>query len=289
MANEITLWQRQQYREGVLLALQQQKSLLREAVRDDGKLNGKRVFFDLLSATSMRKRTVRNQATVLTDQVHNRRSGTMDFYDLHMPVDPIDIHRIGSDPTSSYQQNGVMACNRTIDDVIIAAMTGTAYEDETGSTAVLFNAGGTALIADGGVGLTKDKIIAAKKQFMANMVDPTEKLYWAYGSEQFEDLMNIDEVVNNDYNQKALQDGRVVYFCGFNWIPTERLGVGAVAGSRRNIAWVKSGVGYMLGQGMDVQINRRPDLSNISQISISIDLGACRVEDGKVLAIDCVE
>jgi hypothetical protein len=289
MANEITLWQRQTYREGVLLALQQQRSLLREAVRDDGKLNGKRAFFDLLAATSMRKRTVRNQPTVLTDQIHNRRSATMDFYDVHMPVDPIDVHRIGSDPRSSYQQNGIMACNRTIDDVIIAAMTGSAWEDETGSTEVAFNAGGTALIASGGTGLTKDKIITAKKQFMANMVDPTEKLFWAYGSEQFEDLMNIDEVVNNDYNQKALQDGRVVYFCGFNWIPTERLAVGAIAGTRRNVAWVKSGMGFQLGQGMEVQINKRPDLSNIDQISISIDLGAARIEDGKVLAIDCVE
>jgi len=203
--------------------------------------------------------------------------------------DPIDVHRIGSDPRSSYQQNGIMACNRTIDDVIIAAMTGSAWEDETGSTEVAFNAGGTALIAHGGVGLTKDKIITAKKQFMANMVDPTEKLYWAYGSEQFEDLMNIDEVVNNDYNQKALQDGRVVYFCGFNWIPTERLAVGAIAGTRRNVAWAKSGMGFQLGQGMEVQINKRADLSNIDQISISIDLGAARIEDGKVLAIDCAE
>lgn len=287
MANEITLWQKQQYREGVLLALQQRTSKLRGSVRDDGKLNGKRVFFDLLSSTSMTKRTVRNQPTVLTEQLHNRRSGTMDFYDLHMPVDPIDMHRIGSDPTSSYQQNGVMACERKIDEVIIAAMTASAWEDETGSTEVTFPAG--SLIANAGTGLTKDKIITAKKTFLANMVDDSEKLYWAYGSEQFEDLMNIDEVVNNDYNQKALQDGKVVYFCGFNWIPSELLGVGAVAGSRRNIAWAKSGVGFHLGQGMEIDIGKRRDLSNISQISISIDLGAVRVEDGKVLAIDCVE
>ncbi len=289
MANEITNWQVQTYKEGVLLALQQRRSKLRAAVRDDGKLVGKRVFFDILAATAMAKRTVRNQPTVLTEQIHQRRSGTMDLYDLHMTVDPLDKHRIGSDPMSSYQQNGVMACERKIDEVIIAAMTGTAYEGEDGTTSVAFNAGGSALIAHGGTGLTKDKIIEAKKTFMSNLVDDSETLYWAYGPEQFEDLMNIDEVVNNDYNQKALQDGKVVYFCGFNWIPSTLLGVGAIAGTRRNVAWAKSGVGFFLGQDMAIEIGKRRDLSNVDQISITIDCGALRVEDGKLLAIDCAE
>ena len=289
MANEITNWQIQTYKEGVLLALQQRRSKLRAAVRDDGKVEGKRVLFDILNATAMTKRTQRNQPTVLTEQSHARRAGVFDFYDLHMPVDPIDIPRIGSDPTSSYQQNGVMACERQIDEIIIGAMTGTAYEGEDGTTAVLFNAGGTALIAHGGTGLTKDKIIEAKKTFMTNHVDDSETLYWAYGPEQFEDLMNIDEVVNNDYNQKALQDGKVVYFCGFNWIPTTLLGVGAIAGTRRNVAWAKTGVGFLLGKGMEIDIGKRRDLSNITQISINMAAGALRVEDGKLLAIDCVE
>jgi hypothetical protein len=289
MANEITNWQVQTYKEGVLLALQQRRSKLRAAVRDDGKLVGKRVFFDILAATAMAKRTVRNQPTVLTEQIHQRRSGTMDLYDLHMTVDPLDKHRIGSDPMSSYQQNGVMACERKIDEVIIAAMTGTAYEGEDGTTSVAFNAGGSALIAHGGTGLTKDKIIEAKKTFMSNLVDDSETLYWAYGPEQFEDLMNIEEVVSNDYNQKALQDGKVVYFCGFNWIPSTLLGVGAIAGTRRNVAWAKSGVGFFLGQDMAIEIGKRRDLSNVDQISITIDCGALRVEDGKLLAIDCVE
>lgn len=287
---EISEWQIQTYKEGVIMALQQKKSKIRAAVRDDGKVNGKRVYFDILAPTAMKKRTARVQPTQLTDQNHQRRAGAMDLYELHMPIDPIDIPRIGSDPTSSYQQNGVMACERQIDDVILAAMIGTAYEGEDGSTSVAFNAGGSALIAAGGLGLTKDKIIAAKKQFMANEVDvDTEQLYWSYGPEQFEDLMNIDEVVNNDYNQKALQDGKVVYFLGFNWIPTNRLGVGAAAGQRRNIAWAKSGVGFLLRESMDVQINKRADLSNIWQVSITIDCGGIRTEDGKVLAVDCVE
>ena len=143
------------------------------------------------------------------------------------------------------------------------------------------------LVVDGGTGLTKDKIITTRKMFEAALFDSDEQLYWAYGAEQLEDLLNIDEVVNNDYNQKALQDGRVVYFCGFNWLPTQRLPV--VAGVRKTIAWVKSGVGFHLGQGMNVEIGKRRDLSNIDQISISIDLGAVRTEDAKVIRIDCVE
>ncbi|OGQ00029.1 MAG: hypothetical protein A2Z40_03175 [Deltaproteobacteria bacterium RBG_19FT_COMBO_60_16] len=289
MAGEITNWQIQAYKEGVLLAVQQRRSKLRAAVRDDGKLVGKRVFFDLLAATSMKKRTVRNQPTVLTDQTHNRRAGSMDFYDLHMTVDPIDIHRIGSDPSSSYQQNGVMACERQIDDVIIAAMTGTAYEGEDGSTSVAFNAGGNALVANAGVGLTLDKILAVGELYESMDLPEDEPRYWAYGAAQRTDLLNINEIKSNDYNNKALVDGKVIYFAGFNWISHQRLGIPAGAGIRRNITWAKSGVGFFLGQNMMVDIGKRRDLSNVDQISITIDCGALRVEDEKVIAVDCVE
>lgn len=289
MANEITTWQVQTYREGVLTALQQKKSLLRSAVRDDGKLVGKRVFFDILSATAMTMRTQRNQPTVLTEQIHSRRSGTMNLYDLHMTVDPLDVHRIGSDPSSSYQQNGVMACERQIDDVIIAAMIGKAYEGEDGTTEVAFNASGSALIEGGNLGITIEKIIQARKQFMANEVPEDEPLYWAYGAEQLEDLLHMPELKSKDYTRGALEEGKMVPFMGFNWIPIGRLPTTAGPGIRRNIAWAKSGVGFLLGQGMQVDIGKRRDLSNVDQISITIDCGAIRVEDGKVIAIDCVE
>lgn len=288
MAGEITNWQIQSYREGVLLAVQQRKSMLRKAVREDGKVVGKRVFFDLLAKTSMTKRTVRNQATVLTDQTHNRRAGSMDFYDLHMSVDPIDVHRIGSDPKSSYQQNGVAACERQIDDVIVSAMLGNAYSGEDGATVVPFDTANY-LIVNGGTGLTLAKILEVGEKFIAKDLAEDEELYWAYGAAQRTDLLNINEVKSNDYNTKALVDGKVIYFCGFHWVPFQRLPKTAGAGISRNIAWAKSGVGFHLGQGMEVQINKRPDLSNVDQVSISIDCGALRIEDEKVIAIDCVD
>jgi len=289
MAGEITNWQIQAYKEGVLLAVQQRRSKLRASVRDDGKLVGKRVFFDLLAATTMTKRTVRNQPTVLTDQAHNRRSGTMNLYDLFMTIDPIDVHLIGSDPTSSYQQNGVMACERQIDDIIIAAMLGTAYEGEDGSTAVAFNTSGNQLVANGGTGLTHDKILAVGELYESMDLPDDEPKYWAYSAKQRTDLLNINEIKSNDYNNKALVDGKVVYFGGFNFIPIQRLTVPAGAGIRRNITWAKSGVGFYLGQSMEVKINERADLSNVKQIGITIDAGACRAEDEKVIAVDCVE
>jgi len=289
MAGEITNWQIQAYKEGVLLAVQQRRSKLRASVRDDGKLVGKRVFFDLLAATSMQKRTVRNQPTVLTDQTHNRRAGSMDLYDLFMTIDPIDVHRIGSDPTSSYQQNGVMACERQIDDVILAGMLGTAYEGEDGATLVAFNAGGNALVANGGTGLTLDKILEVGELYESMDLPDDEPKYWAYGASQRTDLLNINEIKSNDYNNKALVDGKVVYFGGFNFLPFQRLGIPAGAGIRRNVTWAKSGVGFFLGQNMEVKINERADLSNVKQIGITIDCGAVRVEDEKVIAVDCVE
>lgn len=288
MANEITTWQKNTYRDQIMLAVQQTKSVLEGAVRNDGQLRGVRSFFDLLGSTTMRKRTVRNQPTVLTEQVHTRRSCSMDLYDLHMPVDKLDLHRIGKDPSSAYTQNGIAAVQRKKDEIIIAAFDGTAFEGETGSTASAFDTANY-LIANGGTGLTKDKIIEAKKKFFANDVDMNEKLYWVYGPEQLEDLLNITEFTSSDFTTKALQDGKITYVMGFNWLPSNLLGVGAVTGTRRNFAWAASGVGFQLGQNMEVEINTRPDLSNIKQISIDIDLGAVRVEDKKVLAIDCVE
>ena len=87
------------------------------------------------------------------------------------------------------------------------------------------DAGAGQQIAAGGTGLTKAKLIQAKKLFRQNEADAEngEELYIGYTGEQLEDLLSQTEPASSDYNNvKALVDGTIKRWMGFEWVPSER-------------------------------------------------------------------
>ncbi len=284
---DITVAQKQAYTAGFILAFQQTASKLRGAVRDDGVISGKRVFFDKIGAETANRRTTRNQDTTPSDPNHTRRAGVMYPYSWARLVDPVDVRWLGKDPTDSYTRNGIMAFNRSIDDEIIASSLGTAYEGESGETATAFLA--AQQIVHGGVGLTLDKLIDLRAAFMANEVPEDEPLYFAYTSNQLKDLLNDNKLTSADYNTvKVLAAGRLEgTWMGFNWINSERL---SKSGTTRScIAWAKSAMGMIVSEDIKVRIGERADKSYVTQIYVEMDIGAVRIMDEGVFEVQCTE
>ncbi|MCK5641299.1 MAG: hypothetical protein KAJ19_10895, partial [Gammaproteobacteria bacterium] len=241
MSVEITTAMVEQYKGNVELLSQQKGSRLRDSVMTETVV-GKNAYFEQIGATAAQKKTTRHQDTPQTDTPHARRRVSMDDYVWADFVDNEDKIRTLIDPTSPYAVNAVMAFGRSIDDVIIAAATGTAYTGVAGGTATSLPSTydqGTSASNDG---LTLAKLIGAKGAFWTQDVDEDEQLHIAVASKQLQDLLNLEKVTSADYvTIKALVNGEIDTYMGFKFHRTQRLAISATD-VRTCFAWVQSGV-----------------------------------------------
>lgn len=181
--------------------------------------------------------------------------------------------------------------NRSMDDEIIAAFfaTATTGEDAGGTTA--FPAANQVAVNFGGSNsdITADKLKAARKILRANEVDPDEELFCAISAEQFEALLNDDEIINRDYTMiNKLDEGEIVKFMGLNFIASERLSTDTNA-YRRVPVWAKSGMVLAKRKSVTSKVSERSDKSYSTQVYAAMDIGAVRLEEGKVVEIKCDE
>ena len=169
----------------------------------------------------------------------------------------------------------------------------TAYTGETGTNAVTLPAGQK--IAAGGAGFTLAKLRSAMKLFKANnAIMPGDDLYVAWTSAQEDEFMDTNEVKSVDYNtQKVLVSGGVEGFYGFKFIRLEDAADGTLlpkSGSTRScFAWAKSGLLLGLGQDITAKIDPLPNKNYAVQVYASMDIGATRMQEEKIVQIDVVE
>lgn len=267
---------------------QQSVSRFQSAVRVESGIVGDSKKINRIGATAAQKRTTRHGDTPLIETPHTTRWIDLDDYEWADLVDELDKKKMLADPTSDYLKAGVAAMNRSKDDAIYAAMRGNA-RSSSGTVALP----AAQKIAVGGTGLTKAKIIQAKKMFRANEADEEngEELFIAYGSEQMEDLMNDATLTSADYSAvQILSDGNVPKgrkWLGFTWIPSERMTLATT--TRYTCAWAKSGVALGVGADVMTRVTERADKSYAMQPYARMSIGATRVEDAKVVEIACNE
>lgn len=286
MSVEITTAMVEQYRSNVQLLAQQKGSRLRNSVRIEG-IVGENSFFEQIGATAAQKKTTRHMDTPQIDTPHSRRKVSMDDYVWADFVDNEDKLRTLIDPASAYAINAVNAFGRSIDDVLIAAASGTSYTGKTGGTAVALPS--SQKIAEGNTGLTIAKLIDAKGLFWTNDIDEDIPLHLAVSSQQLQDLLATTQVTSADYtNIKALVKGEVDTFMGFTFHRTQRLAVDA-SDIRTCFAWAQDGLLLALGADIHTKISERPDKNYLVQVWCGMSLGATRMEEKKVVEIGCDE
>ena len=286
MSSQITTAFVQQYSNNVQMLSQQKGSLLRNAV-DAETIVGKNAFFEQVGQAVAQKRVSRHSDTPQIDTPHARRRVSMVDYEYADLIDKQDQVRTLIDPTSSYAQAAAFALGRAMDDEIISAVSGNAFSGETGSTTVALPSA-QKITESGTDGLTIAKLRSAKEKFDSASVDPSIPRYIVVGPKQISDLLGTTQVTSSDFNTvKALANGEINSFLGFNFITSNRL---SIASSKRLcLAFAMDGVKLALGQDIMTRIDERSDKGYATQVYVCMTMGATRMEEEKVVTIQAHE
>ena len=286
MSSEITTAFVQQYSANVQMLAQQMGSRLREAV-DVETVTGKNAYFDQVGSTSAQIRSSRHADTPQIDTPHSRRRVSLADYEWADLIDDQDKVRMLIDPTSSYAKAAAAAMGRSMDDVIITALGGTAYTGETGSTSTVLPAG-QKIVESGTAGLTIAKLRTTKEKFDLASVDPSIARFIVVSPRQITDLLGTTEVTSSDFNTvKALANGEINSFLGFNFIVSNRLSI--ASSKRKCIAFAQDGITLAVGKDVNARIDERADKSYATQVYYCMSIGATRMEEEKVVEVQAHE
>jgi hypothetical protein len=290
MSNQITTAFVQQYSSNVQMLSQQMGSLLRGVV-DVESVVGKNAFFDQVGKTTAVVRTSRHADTPQIDTPHSRRRVSLADYEWADLIDNADKVRLLIDPTSSYAKAAAAAMGRAMDDVIIAALGGTAYTGETGSTSVALPSAQKPYSSSQSDGLTITKLLEAKRLLDAADVDPSLPRFIVCGPKQISDLLGTTQITSSDFNTvKALSQGQIDSFLGFKFIVSNRLKFDATnTDDRLAYAFTSDAIKLAVGQDVLARIDERADKSYSTQVYYAMSIGATRMEEEKVVEIACDE
>ena len=286
MSTQITTAFVEQYSSNIQMLSQQKGSLLRDKVRVES-VTGKNAFFDQVGSVTASVRSTRHADTPQSDTPHSRRRVSLVDYEFADLIDDLDKVRMLVDPTSTYALAAAYAMGRAMDDAIIAAATGSADTGVAGGTAVALPS--SQIIAEAGTaGLTIAKLRQAKEIIDLADVDPSLPRHIIVSPKQITDLLGTTEVTSSDFNTvKALAQGDINSFLGFNFIVSNRLNI---ATSKRDcIAFVSDGIGLAVGKDSTARIDERADKGYATQVYYSAAFGATRMEEDKVVKIQAYE
>jgi hypothetical protein len=286
MSTQITTAFVEQYSSNIQMLSQQKGSLLRDKVRVES-VTGKNAFFDQVGSVTATVRSTRHADTPQSDTPHSRRRVSLVDYEFADLIDDLDKVRMLVDPTSTYALAAAYAMGRAMDDAIITAATGSADTGVAGGTAVALPA--SQIITEAGTtGMTIAKLREAKEIIDLADVDPSLPRHIIVSPKQISDLLGTTEVTSSDFNTvKALAQGDINSFLGFNFVVSNRL---AVASQIRDcIAFVSDGIGLAVGKDATARIDERADKGYATQVYYSAAFGATRMEEDKVVKIQAYE
>ena len=127
-----------------------------------------------------------------------------------------------------------------------------------------------------------------KEKFDLASVDPSIARFIVVSPRQITDLLGTTEVTSSDFNTvKALANGEINSFLGFNFIVSNRL---SIASSKRScIAFAQDGITLAVGKDVSARIDERADKSYATQVYYCMSIGATRMEEEKVVEIEAHE
>jgi len=299
MAATIDTAFRQGYQDEFEVKFQQDGSRLRPFITERPQ-NVERKMYDRVGTVNVTQKTVRHGPTVLVDAEHTRVACLMDDWRPDaLAFDNEDQLRMEmADPRNAYASTQAKALGQQLDRVIITAATGTTYTGKNGTTAETYTAAtyGVAVnaVAPGQVAadsnLTIEKLIQAKAKFgTQESADPNERLTFVLAQSQLNSLLRTTEVTSADYNTvKALVNGQIDSFLGFNFVRTELLAKDA-NNVRTCLAFSKSAIIVGMGSSLITRMDQRADLNYTWQVWCQGTFGAVRTWREKVVSVACDE
>lgn len=293
MPDNITVAFVQEYKANTELLLQQEGSRLRDKVMTGSHTGKAASIVEQFGSATAQEKTGRHADTPLLDLTQDKRWVVPMDIEWATLVDKEDQLRALIDLTSPIARAGAAAMNRKIDDIILAAVFGTNYTGENGTTSESFGTLGSGTYDVGvDVGGTASGLNVSKLQkgirilMTANKGELMEPVFGAISSYEHDLLLKEMQVVNRDYgNSAVLVDGRVKRFMGVDFTITERLNI--TSGNRHIPLWVKSGLYLGVWNDIVAEITKRADKSYATQVYLCMTVGATRTQLGKSVRLVC--
>lgn len=281
----------QDYKSTVELLLQQKGSRLRGSVTSDSYVGKAGTAVEQFGPAEATKKTSRNMDTPNLDVPQDKRWVYPVDYIWAKLCDSTDKLRMIVDPTNPFAVNGANAMLRAYDDEIIGSFFASANVGENGTSSETFDT--TNYQVGVNTGGTASSINVAKLQEALRMLmtafkgEVDEMIFCAIGPFEHDALLKEIQVTSKDFNggQPVLVDGRIRRFMGMEFIITDRLDISS--GNRRIPVWVPSGMHLGIWQDLVADIGKRRDKSGAWQVQLDATIGATRLQQGKVIEIQC--
>lgn len=218
-------------------------------------------------------------ATPTSDLPWSRRVSLAQTYHMGETVEQEDVVQMLIDPNSNASAAIANGMKRKIDDILIAAATGTALNGD--GTTSAFPAG--QVVGDGTGVISIDNILEVQEKFYKNDIDPDESKVMVISPTVQRKLMSLMEVTSGDYqNSKALATGMLPNWMGFDWVVSNRLLV-PVAGQISCLAFTKRALGFQVNSDIAAKVAEDPSLSFAWRIYAAMTMGAVRTEDEQIV------
>ena len=296
MVDSVTKAFVQQFNDNIIMLAEQKGSRLRDTVAFKD-VRGEAAHFERLGSIDPVPLVTRHGNTPINDIEHTRRRVVLNPFEAGLILDPQDEVRMLIDPKSAYAEKMANGFGRKIDDVIIAAATGTA----TTVTSSLAGTTGTASMLAGNIigedfgtansDLTIEKVIEAKRILKKNEVDMDEPMYLVLNASAEASLLNTVKATSRDYGVTRLETGEVSLLLGFKVLRSERI-LGALSSEsdpKLCLAYSRSAIALAMNMDVRTNIAQNPERRHAWQVYMQMSLGAVRLEEEKVVSIECYQ
>jgi len=280
------------------LASQQMTSRFGDKVRVESVTNAEEAYFNIFSAEpDPTQDTDRHGDTPYDEYEANRRKAVPVPFEKGSRIARKDVARMTLNPQNPIVQLHGASFGRKKDKVIYAAALGTAYKGKDGTTAVAFKDESISINGDGTVTtlgtlaanatevpMTYSKILTMQSIFNEADVDPGIPKFWAVAPNDIKHMMNMTEIISEDYRRLSMIDGGGVQsVLNFNFFWSNYLDKDTVDGtSTRTLAWAKDGLILAVIGEFKTEISILPTKKYDTGIYSTCDIGGVRMEGAKV-------
>lgn len=286
--NKITAAYVEQFHNTFEIICQQKESRLLKTAVNRGSITGASFTINDMGNVEMRERTRYGDTQWDLPDAGTRRVILSD-YDLAIPIPKDDVPKMLASVQGKYLDACVYAYQRKVDSIIYTALLEpipriSEYNGKAKDVALPK----TQIITKGGSGSIKDKILTAKSIFRANECDEEngETLYITYDANMLLQILSDTTLTSADYmSVKMLQEGQVIDWCGIKWIPYNNLQFSEDKTYKRVPMYTGTAVHYGQGASYEVDISKRADKNNTTQIYVDGSMAAGRANEQKVVEI----
>ena len=302
------------YTAGYEHVLQQRKPMYQGLLREE-RIEGENEAYDFLGTIELDEKTTRFEDIPIEDMTHNRRWIAPKWYRKGIFVDKEDDIALHTDPTGDYIQalakGEIRKENTVITTSFFANVSGGkspgddtyVFTESAYVTATRLTTAGRVIVHDtqadftaGGVssGLTIEKLVLARQALVELENDPDDMFYLAVAPKQMSDLLREAETQSIDTNIiRSLVAGVVNEYMGFRFVVTNNIAIGSsndvdVDTSVFEVpVWTKEGMLFAKHESPIFNVDWLPR-KQIWQISARVGMNAIRMDEDKVLRIECI-